>query len=149
MDFGIDATIAFDRVLGELEDVHSESLMVNPGVTTHQGTLRLGDCDFYAGATETTGGVSEFWIDLPGESGSTFLGIPLLTSTARFTVALDEEGIPWADDGRSDIVLYEHWTAFFDDVGEIRQMLWYNRELVTDLELLDIAFPSKGERQST
>lgn len=69
MDFGIDAPIAFDRVLGELEDVHSESLMVNPGVTTHQGTLRLGGCDFYAGATEMPGGVSEFWIDLPGESG--------------------------------------------------------------------------------
>jgi len=33
--------------------------------------------------------------------------------------------------------------AFFDDVGEITRVLWYNRELMTDLELLDIAFPSK------
>ncbi|MBP3948002.1 hypothetical protein [Corynebacterium sp. Marseille-P3884] len=143
MDFGIDAPIAFDRVLHELEGVRSYPSMITPGVTVHNGKLGIGGCEFHVRATETPDGVSEYSIAMPGEGGNTFLEIPLLTSTARFTAALDEQGIPWADDGKSDIVLYEHWMAFFDDVGEITHVLWYNRELMTDVELLDAAFPPK------
>lgn len=141
MDFGFDSPVPFAHVLGQMNINSSRPSAFVSGRTDHVGTCDLNGQEMYVGATETPEGVTEFSVDFPRKFGCTFLGIPLGGPTADFTKTLDEKGIPWADPGNSGIVLYEHWMAFFDDAGEVNQILWYNRELVTDLELLDIAFP--------
>ena len=143
MDFGFDPPVTFDRILEEMEVSYSDLFSRDPEETDIRGTLLLDGRELSVGATATPEGIIEFGVDFSDDDGLTFLGIPLATSTSRFTQALDERFIPWADDGLSDIVLYEHWVLFFEDIGEIKQITWYNRELVTDLELLDIAFPPK------
>ena len=143
MDFGFDPPVAFDRILDEMEVSYSDLFSRDPEETDLRGTLLLDGQELSVGISKTPDGVLAFSVDLPDDYGFSFLGIPLATSTSRFTQALDERFIPWADDGLSDIVLYEHWVLFFDDIGEIKQIAWYNRELVTDLEMLDIAFPPK------
>lgn len=56
MDFGIDAPIAFDQVLDELEGIRSYPSMVTPSVTVHNGKLRIGVYEFHVRATETSDG---------------------------------------------------------------------------------------------
>ena len=143
MDFGFDPPVAFDRVLDEMGVSYSDLFSRDPEETDTRGTLLLDGRELSVGATAIPDGVIEFGVDFSDDDGLTFLGIPLATSTSRFTQALDERFIPWVDDGKCGIVLYEHWGLFFEDIGEIKQITWYNRELVTDLELLDIAFPPK------
>ena len=143
MDFGFDPPVAFDRVLDEMGVSYSDLFSRDPEETDIRGTLLLDGRELSVGATAIPEGVIEFGVDFSDDDGLTFLGIPLATSTSRFTQALDERFIPWVDDGKCGIVLYEHWLSFFDDVGEIKQILWHNRELVTDLEMLDMAFPPK------
>ena len=143
MDFGFDPPVAFDRVLDEMEIRRSWPSSFYSEMKNYRGTLLLNGQKISVGATAIPEGIIEFGVDFSDDDGLTFLGIPLATSTSRFTQALDERFIPWVDDGKCGIVLYEHWLSFFDDVGEIKQILWYNRELVTDLEMLDMAFPPK------
>ena len=143
MDFGFDPPVAFERVLDEMEVRFTRPSPFVEGRCDRVGNLILDGRQLSVGVTEIPEGIMEFSVDSLEDDDLTFLEIPLQISTARFTQVLDERFIPWADDGFGGIVLYEHWMTFFDDVGEIKQILWHNRELVTDLELLDIAFPPK------
>ena len=93
---------------------------------------------------EKDGVVAE--LEISPENNASFLGTPFHIPTSRFTEKLDALGIPWADDGRSGIVLYEHWVTLYNDEGRIEAVLWYNPATLTDIELLDIAFPPDSQK---
>ena len=105
----------------------------------YQATLPLAGQSFAARATEKDGAVTE--LEISPHRNASFLGIPFHIPTSRFTEKLDGLDIPWSNNGRSGIVLYEHWVTLYDHEGRIEAILWHNPETLTDVELLDIAFP--------
>nr|VDG62341.1 Uncharacterised protein [Streptococcus thermophilus] len=85
-------------------------------------------------------------LEVSPHNNASFLGIPFHIPTSRFTAQLDERGIPWADDGKEGIVLYKHWVTLYNHHERIEAILWHNPETLTDVELLDIAFPPEPRR---
>lgn len=111
----------------------------------YQATLSLDGQTFAARATEKDGVMTE--LEISPHNNASFLGIPFHIPTPRFTEKLDDLGIPWADDGRSGIVLYEHWVTLYNHDSRIEAVLWHNPETLSDVELLDLAFPPDSTRK--
>ena len=82
-------------------------------------------------------------LEISPDHNASFLGLPFHIPTSRFTEKLDAFGIPWSDDGRAGIVLYEHWVTLYNHDGRIEAVLWHNPETLTDIELLEMAFPAE------
>lgn len=108
----------------------------------YQAPLPLDGQAFAARATEKDGVVTE--LEISPHNNASFLGIPFHIPTPRFTEKLDDLGIPWADDGRSGIVLYEHWVTLYNHGSRIEAVLWHNPETLSDVELLDLALPPEA-----
>ena len=144
VDFTTDCPVKFDEVLDAMGDPEPTPIIDRMNWNEflgngYQATLPLAGQSFAARATEKDGVVTE--LEISPDRNASFLGIPFHIPTSRFTEKLDALGIPWADDGRSGIVLYEHWVTLYDHEGRIEAILWHNPETLTDVELLDIAFP--------
>ena len=110
----------------------------------YRASVTVGGHKFTARATEKDGLVTE--LEISPENNASFLGVPFHIPTSRFTEKLDALEIPWADDGRSGIVLYEHWVTLYNEEGRIESILWHNPAALTDIELLDIAFPPDPQK---
>mgnify|MGYP001551889750 FL=1 len=133
-----------------MEEVYSEQLSSYPlpddepggdPRIDHSGRITLGGVTFSAGLTELDGHITE--LEISPEENASFLGIPFGSPTGTFTDALTAEGIKWADNGRMGIVLYEKWITLYNHYGAIRAILWHNPEYVSELDMLEKAFPSK------
>ncbi|MDK8530499.1 hypothetical protein QP900_00050 [Corynebacterium marquesiae] len=71
-----------------------------------------------------------------------FYDIPLKLAPQEFCAELEKASIPFSivDDDR--IILYEHWTKFFIEDEEIVNISWLNRDYYSDLDVIEMAFPS-------
>lgn len=150
VDFTTDCPLKFEDVLDEMGNPEPTPIVDRMNWNEflgngYQSTLSLEGQAFTARATEKDGVATE--LEISPHNNASFLGIPFHTPTSRFTEKLDNLGIPWADDGRLGIVLYEHWVTLYNHDGRIEAVLWYNPETLTDVELLDIAFPPDPTRK--
>ncbi|MCG7295933.1 hypothetical protein MHJ86_03505 [Corynebacterium afermentans] len=146
VDFTTDCPVKFEEVLDAMGDPEPTPIIdrmnwnefVGNG---YQATLPLAGQSFAARAIEKDGVVAE--LEISPDHNASFLGLPFHIPTSRFTEKLDAFGIPWSDDGRSGIVLYEHWVTLYNLDGRIEAVLWHNPETLTDIELLEMAFPAE------
>lgn len=150
VDFTTDCPLKFEDVLDEMGNPEPTPIVDRMNWNEflgngYQSTLSLEGQAFTARAIEKDGVVTE--LEISPHNNASFLGIPFHIPTSRFTEKLDNLGIPWADDGRLGIVLYEHWVTLYNHDGRIEAVLWYNPETLTDVELLDIAFPPDPTRK--
>ena len=44
-------------------------------------------------------------------------------------------------------MLYEHWVTLYNHDSRIEAVLWHNPETLSDVELLDLAFPPDSTRK--
>lgn len=149
VDFTTDSPLSFKDVLHAMGNPEPKPIIDRMNWNAFLGngyraSVTVGGHKFAACATEKDGVVTE--MEISPENNASFLGIPFHIPTSRFTEKLDALGIPWADDGRSGIVLYEHWVTLYDNEGRIEAVLWHNPATLTDIELLDIAFPPTPRR---
>ena len=143
VDFTTDCPLKFEDVLGEMGNPEPTPIIDRMNWDEflgngYQAPLPLDGQAFAARATEKDGVVTE--LEISPHNNASFLGIPFHIPTSRFTEKLDALGIPWADDRRSGIVLYEHWVTLYNHDGRIEAILWHNPETLTEVELLDSAF---------
>ena len=143
VDFTTDCPLKFEDVLGEMGNPEPTPIIDRMNWdeflgSGYQAPLPLDGQAFAARATEKDGVVTE--LEISPHNNASFLGIPFHIPTSRFTEKLDALGIPWADDRRSGIVLYEHWVTLYNHDGRIEAILWHNPETLTEVELLDSAF---------
>lgn len=151
VDFTTDCPLKFEDVLDAMGDPEPTPIIDRMNWNEflgngYQATLSLNRQAFAARATEKDGVVTE--LEISPHNNASFLGIPFHIPTSRFTEKLDALGIPWADDRRSGIVLYEHWVTLYNHDGRIEAILWHNPETLTEVELLDLAFPPDPTRKS-
>ncbi|OFT57295.1 hypothetical protein HMPREF3151_07795 [Corynebacterium sp. HMSC05H05] len=144
VDFTMDCPLRFEDVLDAMGNPEPTPIIDRMNWDEflgngYQATLSLDGQAFAATATEKDGVVTE--LEISPQNNASFLGIPFHIPVSRFTEKLDDLGIPWADDGRAGIVLYEHWVTLYNHDGRIEAVLWHNPETLTDIELLDLAFP--------
>ena len=144
VDFTKDCPVEFEDVLDAMGNPEPTPIIDRMNWNEflgngYQATLTMDRQDFVARATEQDGVVTE--LEVSPDHNASFLGIPFHIPTARFTEKLDGLDIPWAKNGRSGIVLYEHWVTLYDHEGRIEAILWHNPEAITDIQLLEIAFP--------
>lgn len=150
VDFTTDCPLKFEEVLDAMGNPEPTPIIDRMNWNEflgngYQATLPLAGQSFAARATEKDGVVTE--LEISPQNNASFLGIPFHIPTSRFTEKLDDLDIPWADDGRAGIVLYEHWVTLYNHDGRIEAALWHNPETLTDIELLDIAFPPDSTRK--
>jgi len=150
VDFTTDCPLRFEDVLDAMGDPEPTPIIDRMNWNEflgngYQATLSLNRQAFAARATEKDGVVTE--LEISPHNNASFLGIPFHIPTSRFTEKLDALGIPWADDGRAGIVLYEHWVTLYNHDGRIEAILWHNPETLTEVELLDLAFPPDPTRK--
>ena len=150
VDFTTDRPVRFDEVLAAMGNPEPTPIIDRMNWDEflgngYQATLSLDGQTFAARATEKDGVVTE--LEISPHNNASFLGIPFHIPTPRFTEKLDDLGIPWADDGRSGIVLYEHWVTLYNHSSRIEAVLWHNPETLSDVELLDLAFPPDSTRK--
>ena len=150
VDFTTDCPVRFDEVLAAMGNPEPTPIIDRMNWNEflgngYQATLSLDGQAFAARATEKDGVVTE--LEISPHNNASFLGIPFHIPTPRFTEKLDDLGIPWADDGRSGIVLYEHWVTLYNHGSRIEAVLWHNPETLSDVELLDLAFPPDSTRK--
>lgn len=146
VDFTTDCPVEFEDVLNAMGNPEPTPIIDRMNWNEflgngYQATLPLAGQSFAARATEKDGVVTE--LEVSPDHNASFLGIPFHIPTSRFTEKLDGLDIPWASNGRSEIILYEHWVTLYDHEGRIEAILWHNPETITDIQLLDIAFPPK------
>ncbi|MBA5245155.1 hypothetical protein [Corynebacterium haemomassiliense] len=150
VDFTTDCPLKFEDVLDAMGDPEPTPIIDRMNWNEflgngYQATLSLNGQAFAARATEKDGVVTE--LEISPQYNASFLGIPFHIPTSRFTEKLDALGVPWADDGRAGIVLYEHWVTLYNHDGRIEAILWHNPETLTEVELLDLAFPPDPTRE--
>lgn len=150
VDFTTDCPVRFDEVLAAMGNPEPTPIIDRMNWNEflgngYQATLSLDGQTFAARATEKDGVVTE--LEISPHNNASFLGIPFHIPTPRFTEKLDDLGIPWADDGRVGIVLYEHWVTLYNHDSRIEAVLWHNPETLSDVELLDLAFPPDSTRK--
>lgn len=144
VDFTTDCPVAFEDALDAMGNPEPTPIIDRMNWNEflgngYQATLPLAGQSFAARATEKDGAVTE--LEISPDHNASFLGIPFHIPTSRFTEILDGLDIPWANTGRLGIVLYEHWVTLYDHEGRIEAILWHNPKAITDVQLLEIAFP--------
>lgn len=150
LDFTTECPLRFDEVLAAMGNPEPTPIIDRMNWdeflgNAYQATLPLDGQAFAARATEKDGVVTE--LEISPANNASFLGIPFHIPTSRFTEKLDDLGVPWADDGRLGIVLYEHWVTLYNHDSRIEAVLWHNPETLTDIELLDLEFPPDPTRK--
>ena len=149
VDFTTECPVPFPDILAAMGNPEPQPMIddMNWGAflgNAYRGTITLNGEKFHAAATEKDGVITE--LEISPQDNASFLGIPFHIPTPTFTERLDERGIPWADDGRLGIVLYEHWVTLYNHDRRIEAILWHNPDTLTDIELLDLAFPPDNHR---
>lgn len=71
-----------------------------------------------------------------------FYDIPLKLAPTEFCAELEKASIPFSMVQDERIILYEHWTEFFIEDEEIVSISWLNRDYYSDLDVIEMAFPS-------
>lgn len=72
----------------------------------------------------------------------TFLGTPLKQDVPSFCTFLDQQNISWNRPDDEGLYLWENWVIFYIENDVIQHMTWINPDLLSDLELIELAFPS-------
>lgn len=72
----------------------------------------------------------------------TFLGTPLKQDVSSFCTFLDQQNISWNRPDDAGLYLWENWVIFYIEDDVIQNITWINPDLLSDLELIELAFPS-------
>ncbi|SCX11755.1 hypothetical protein CJBVI_0848 [Corynebacterium jeikeium] len=73
-----------------------------------------------------------------------FYDIPLKLAPMEFCEELTNASIPFSMVQDQEIILHEHWTKFFIEDDEIVNITWMNPNYYSDLDLIEMAFPSNS-----
>lgn len=91
--------------------------------------------------TELDGVVAEIGIQKVVNPDS-FYDIPLKLAPMEFCEELTNASIHFSMVQDQEIILYEHWTKLFIEDDEIVNITWMNPDYYSDLDLIEMAFPS-------
>lgn len=72
-----------------------------------------------------------------------FLGTPLKQDLEDFLAFLDRKSISWSRPDDETICLWEDWLVFHIEDDVIEQLVWINPDSVSEMELIEMAFPSR------